>query len=232
MDSQTASCQNLEPETPATVSMLCSVPGIRTLVNELGVTEVRRRLLHMSPAVVPIGLPFTPHSDVWEPWLFYSALFLAASGLTFSVIWGGLFTREQESDWTSAVLGYITPMLVAFLLLPGRSEVALMTLEIVALGDGSAVLGGKLLAGRTLPWNAQKTYAGLLCFVGAGSLGATYHYWGEATPSVSVMTAFLICSTAALCAGIAESLPIRSADNFRVGVTAAVVGATLSWLFV
>jgi dolichol kinase len=129
------------------------------------------------------------------------------------------------------VIGYIVPVLGTFLLFPGRTELALMTLQIVALGDGAAVLGGKLLKGKRLPWNPRKTFSGLLCFVGVSSVAATYCYWGEARPSVSVSTTFLICSVSALCAGIAESLPLKSADNFRIGMTAAVTGTVLSsWL--
>jgi dolichol kinase len=206
-----------------------AIPGVPVLVDELGATEFRRRLLHMLPALVPLGLPFTPHSDIWEPWLFLGTLVFAAVGLVTAVLLAPWVTRPGEENWPSAVLGYVGPLLGTFLLFPGRTELALMTLHIVALGDGSAVLGGKLLKGPELPWNSRKTFSGLACFVAISSLSATYSYWGEARPTVSVATAFMICSGAALCAGIAESLPLKSADNFRVGTTAAVTGTVLSW---
>ena len=127
-----------------------------------------------------------------------------------------------------AVLGYLIPVVAPLLLFPGRAELGLMTLQILALGDGSATLGGMMIGGRRLPWNKKKTYSGLFCFAIVGTLASTYIYWGEAHPVVSIGTAFLICSVAALSAGIVESLSIESNDNFRVGSTALLVGIVMS----
>lgn len=222
---QLASVESEQSPIPA---WLNRIPGVPILVDRL---EFRRRLFHMLPALLPIGLPITPHEDVWEPWLILGAFASAILAIFMAVALASQVTRPGERHWMAAVLGYITPLLGALVLFPGRAELALMTLQIVALGDGSAVLGGKLLGGKTLPWNPHKTFSGLFCFVFVGSLAATCSYLGEARPAVSFSAAFLICSVAACCAGIAESLPIRASDNFRVGVTALLVGAVMSsWL--
>lgn len=207
---------------------LYQLPGMPRLIDRLGATEFRRRLFHMLPALLPIGLPFTPHNDVWETWLIASACSLAIIALIMAVFLAPLVVRPHEEQWMAAVFGYIVPMLSVLLLFPGRAELALMTLQIVALGDGSAVLAGKMVGGKTLPWNHRKTFSGLLGFIVIGSLAATCSYLGEAHPPVTLETALLICGVAATCAGIVESLPLKSNDNFRVGMTAAIVGAAMS----
>ena len=222
------SSQELSP--PGLPDWLLNIPGVTRVVDRLGVTEFRRRLFHMSPALLPIGLPFIPHPDVWGPPLVAMLYLLTVGGIVLAMILGPLLTRAGESNWMHAVLGYIIPIVSALILFPGRAELGLMTLQIVALGDGSATLGGLMLGGKRLPWNRSKTFSGLICFTIVGSVAATYSFWGEARPGVPVLTAYLICGVAALCAGIIESLPIRSNDNLRVGTTALLVGITMSAL--
>ena len=207
-----------------------NLPGVSRVVDRLGVTEFRRRLFHMSPALIPVGLPLIPHQDVWGPWLIFAVCILGITAFTLAIVLAPILTRKDESNWMHAVLGYMVPIGVALILFPGRSEFGLMTLQILALGDGSATLGGMMLGGRRLPWNRKKTVSGLVCFTIVGSMAATYSYWGEARPGVPILTAFMICGVAALCAAIVESLPIRSNDNLRVGTTALLVGVTMSAL--
>jgi dolichol kinase len=181
--------------------------------------------------LLPIGLPFIPHNDVWGPVLVSLILVSTIVALVLALVLGPLLTRHGEENWMHAVLGYMLPVTAPLLLFSGRAELGLMTLQILALGDGSATLGGLTLGGRRLPWNRNKTFSGLLCFTLVGSLAATYSFWGEVRPGVPVGTAFLICGTAALCAGIVESLPIRSNDNLRVGTSALLVGMAMSaWI--
>ena len=183
------------------------------------VTFIIANWTSLHPPQRSLGSDFNRHSMLSTS----LALMLAAS-------FSHLLKRQGEKNWMHAVLGYVIPIVASLLLLPGRAELGLMTLQIVALGDGSATLGGMMLGGRRLPWNRKKTYSGLLCFAVMGSLAATYSYWGEANPGVPIGSAYLICGISALCAGIVESLPIRSNDNFRVGSTALLVGIVMSAL--
>lgn len=217
---------------PQLPEWVLSVPGVCSIVARMGETEFRRRLFHMSPALLPVGLPFIPHPDIWGPILLGLIIVSSAIALTIAVTFGHLLTRRGEQNWMHAVVGYLVPVVAGLLLLPGRAELGLMTLQIIALGDGSATFGGLMLGGRRLPWNRRKTWSGLFCFTVVGTLAATYMYWGESRPTVPVVTSFLICATAALCAAIVESLPIRSNDNFRVGTTALVVGLAMSTFLV
>ena len=217
---------------PALPDWMMELPGVARLTDRIGVTEFRRRLFHMSPALLPLGLPFIPHADVWGPILVTILVLTSVVVLGLSIVIGPLVKRQGESTWMQAVLGYMIPVVGALLVFPGRAELGLMTLQILALGDGSATLGGLVLGGRRLPWNRRKTVSGLLCFTFVGTLAATYSYWGEIRPGIPIGSAFLICSVAALCAAVVESLPIRSNDNLRVGLTALLVGIAMSMLVV
>lgn len=222
---KTVSSTLVEPGLP---QWLLSIPGVPKVVERLGVTEFRRRLFHMSPALIPVGLPFIPHPDVWGPILTGAILVFTAAASIFAMTHAHLVKREGETEWRQAVLGYMATIVTPLLFFPGRAELGLMTLQIVALGDGSATLGGLMFGGRKLPWNPRKTVSGILSFILVGTLASTYSYWGEASPSVPILTVLAICSTAALAAAIVESLPIRSNDNFRVGSTALAVGIVMS----
>ena len=216
-----------EPRLPA---WLLAVPGVIRIVDRLGITETRRRIFHMTPALPALALPLIPHPDVWGPILRTIIVATSVGVFAMACFLGHLVKRRGEHNWMQAVFGYMVPVVAALLLLPGRAEIGLMTLQILALGDGSATLGGLMLGGRRLPWNQRKTFSGLFCFTFMGTVAATYSYWGEARPGVPILTAFAICSTAALAAAIVESIPSRSNDNFRVGMTTLLVGASMTWL--
>lgn len=207
---------------------LFKVPGVSRLVNRLGATEFRRRLFHMSPSLLPIALPWIPHPDVWGPILIGIVSAMIITVLMLAISLAELLKRKGETNWMQAVLGYLIPVGAALILFPGRSELGLMTLQILALGDGSATLGGKMIGGQRLPWNRKKTVSGLICFAVVGTLAATYSFWGEARPGIPILSALLICGVSAICAGLVESLPIKSNDNLRVGTTALLVGISMS----
>ena len=198
--------------------------GLGHVVDRLGICESRRRLLHMLPGFLPLGLLMIPHTDPWGPLLIGILIALSFTMIAYAIIRERDFARPNECLWHMSVIGYTIPVVAMLLLLPGRSELGLMTLGVEAFGDGSAALGGKLLGGRRLPWNHRKTWAGLCCFLIAGSFMASFNYWVDARPTVPYSIAISIGVPAALAGAIVESLPIRSHDNFRVGVTAALTG--------
>lgn len=211
---------------------LIGIPVVQRIVNRIGITEFRRRLFHMTPALLPLALPWVPHPAVWGPILNSLVLVAAFASIMLAVIYASLLTRQNEHSWMSAVVGYLVPVVAPLLLFRGHAELGLMTLQILALGDGSATFGGLMLGGKRLPWNRKKTFSGLFCFGIVGTLGATYSYWGEAHSGVSLGAAFLICAVSAVCAAIVESLPIQSNDNLRVGTTALLVGIVMSALII
>ena len=200
------------------------IPGVKSLASRLGIVEFRRRLLHMLPGLLPCLLWVIPHQDPWGPALINITLMISVSIMTYAVLRARAFARPGEEQWARAIAGYVVPVLGMLFLLPGRSELGLMTLGIMALGDGSAALGGLAWGRRPLPWNRGKTWMGIICFVGVATVMSTLYYWLEARPGVPFGVALSIAGVSALMAGIVESLPIRSHDNLRVGTTAALTG--------
>lgn len=198
--------------------------GVRHIADRIGICECRRRLLHMLPGLLPALLLFLPHYDPWELPLKASVVGISLGIISFAILRYNDFARPGESLWHVSVIGYTVPVVAMLLLLPGRSELGLMTLGVLAFGDGSAALGGKLIQGPKLPWNRCKTWAGLASFALVGSVAASFSYWADARPAVPIRICLTIGAVAALMGAIVESLPIRSHDNFRVGATAALTG--------
>jgi dolichol kinase len=120
-------------------------------------------------------------------------------------------------------------MLLAF---PAQPEMGLVVTVIIAFGDGSATLGGLLLQGRCLPWNIDKSWAGISGFLFISIPLAAVVFWGEARPGVSLSAALACVAPACLAAVVAESLPMRLNDNIRVGVTSALAMIVTRGVFV
>ncbi len=196
----------------------------------MGASEVRRRLLHMLPGLLPFILWFIPHPKPWGPILANVVIFLTAAIVGTSLFRFAAFARPGETDGRASILGYAFPVLLALCLFRGREELGMMTLAILAFGDGSATLCGLAFGGRRLPWNRRKTLTGLVCFLLFGAPLATLVYWGEAGEGATFQAAMLCGGLATLTAAIAESLPSRINDNLRVGFTAVLVGAVVQTL--
>ena len=197
-------------------------------LGRLSRNELRRRLWHMSPGLLPFVLWFIPHRDPISP-LFYAIIFLVAGSIGAGIYFGyNRIRREDENNQRLlAIAGYAGTVVGMLVLFPGDAELGLTVLGILAFGDGSATLFGLLLPGRRLPWNPRKTFSGLAAFVLVGGAMAALIYWGEthnpeaANPPVAFSTA-LVCGLAAALAGaVAESFPSRRNDNLRVGLAAA-----------
>lgn len=194
-----------------------------TVADRLGPRELKRRLWHMTPGLLPFVLWVLPHSDPLTPgWLLYLAMNCVALAVA-GCYWGRNLSRPGERNLLCSSIGYSMLVMLAVLLFPGQLEIGMAVFAIIAFGDGSATLGGLLLKGPTLPWNHEKTWAGSLCFLLGGVPMAALYYWGEARPGVSWDVALLCAGTAAVVSAIAESVSCRINDNIRVGITALLM---------
>ncbi|HUQ71387.1 MAG TPA: hypothetical protein VM165_17800 [Planctomycetaceae bacterium] len=205
------------------------VPG---WAGRLEPSEVRRRMLHMLPGLFPFLLWGIPHTDPWGPIIANVVLVITVAIVGPALYQFSAFSRPGERDGRSSVLGYALPILAALCLFRGREEIGMMTLVILAFGDGSATLGGLTLGGRRLPWNQEKSYTGLFCFLLIGGVMATAAFWGESRPGISWTQAAIVGGGATLVAAFAESMRSRINDNLRVGVVSLVVGAVLQRLVI
>ncbi len=206
-------------------SILIRWPVLRQIAQRIGVPELQRRLTHMSPGLLPFLLWIIPHQDPWGPILIYSVAGIAFALMAVTLYRFRVMARSQAETGLSAVIGYSIPVVAAMLCLPGREEIGVMTLAILAIGDGSATLGGLWFGGRKLPWNSRKTFAGLMSFCVCGTLMGTIVYWGEARPEVSWTMSLICAASSTFAAALVESLPLPTNDNLRVGVTAALTAA-------
>jgi dolichol kinase len=197
----------------------------------------------MSPGVLPLLLWLFPHRDPISPTL-RAIMIVVAVGVGVGIFVGyrRIQRRGESGQRLAAVAGYAASVLLTLIAFPEHAELGLTVLAILAFGDGSATLGGLLIGGRKLPWNRDKTVAGLACFVLVGGGLASLVYWGEtalnpeANEPIATVTAALFCGgLAALLAGLIESIPSRINDNIRVGVVAAATLAithdvVIGWL--
>ena len=163
-------------------------------------------------------------------------------GLAIGIFLGYQRIRRQgeQNQRLSAVAGYAASVLLTLIAFPSDAEIGLTVLALLAFGDGSATLGGLLIGGPKLPWNREKTVAGLVCFLLVGGAMSSLIYWGETAmnpeslniPPTPFGVALLCGGTATLVAAFVESIPSRINDNIRVGVAAAVTAAAAHGLLV
>ncbi len=205
----------------------------------LDATEIRRRVWHMSPGLLPLILWLVPHRDPISPTLL-GIMFAVICGLALNIfIRYRKIARPEDNQRLWAVSGYAVSVLATLVAFPAHAELGLAVLAILAFGDGSATLIGLAVGGPRLPWNRGKTWSGVAGFVLVGGTAAACIYWGEPrfnpeslTRGTSFLTAAAIAGTATVLAALIESIPSRINDNIRVGVTAAVVMSLLHFAFV
>jgi dolichol kinase len=196
--------------------------------------EILRKTLHMLPGAVPFALFAVPHPHPL-PW--YSLVIVTVLTALLTLVYIGsrkIVERPGESDFYSTCLSYPASILAMLLLFPQHPEFTCVLVVILALGDGSACLGGRFFGGRKLPWNSEKTWAGTACFIAVAVPVATIAFfleanvnalaaWGEGGPVLVPITFAFTCATAAtLVACLAESWRSKVTDNLRVGVAASV----------
>ncbi len=189
--------------------------------------EWRRKLVHMLPGLGPFGMWFVYHEDPLPAWnLLVAAAVVAILTLLAARQPKGV-RRGSDENWRRRCLTYAVGPLLALILFPANAEYAGVVVCVLAFGDSSAALGGRWFGRRALPWNPDKTWMGLICFLFAAVPVGSLAYWGEAHPRVGVLAAVLCGACAAVPAGLAESLCSRVDDNLRIS-GAALVGVVLA----
>jgi uncharacterized protein (TIGR00297 family) len=118
---------------------------------------------------------------------------------------------------------YPVAVLTLLILFRRRPEVIAAGWGVLAFGDGAAAITGQLWGSHKLPWNPEKSWAGLLGYFFAGTLAI----WGLVSwisPGLFDCR-FLIglATTTSLMAALLESSNQRLDDNLAVPLIAALV---------
>ncbi len=202
------------------------------IAGELGATTLKsgRKLAHSLPGLIPFAMLAIYHEDPLPPWNL-GVVVGAAAALTCLPYRHRKAMSRADERWALTCIVYPVAPILTLCLFPDRAEFAGVVLVVVAFGDAAAALGGRLFGKRSLPWNRRKTWVGSICFVAAAAPLAAILYLVEARPQVELFQAAICAICAALAGALAESLPLRSADNLRVGFAAAISVVATQRLF-
>ena len=127
----------------------------------------------------------------------------------------------------AGILYYPVAVLLLIVCFRHRLDIAAAAWAILAVGDGMATLVGRRASGGRLPWNKEKTWAGLVaCAVAGGMAGVLLCWWTQPNVSPPAPAWFVVAGPllAAVVAAFVETIPVRLDDNVSVPFAA---GATL-----
>jgi uncharacterized protein (TIGR00297 family) len=193
-------------------------------------SETRRQLVHMGMGLFALLLRVLT-------WPQAAACALAAflfNLLVLPRLGGPSLYRPSDAarGFPLGILLYPLSVLLLILAFPRRLDIVAAAWAMLAFGDGSATLVGRLVKSAHLPWNKEKTVAGTTAFVlVGGTTGLLLAWWTRGAVTPQPPWQFLVFGPllAALAAGLVESMPVRLDDNLSVPITAAAVlwGASL-----
>lgn len=194
----------------------------RLVYGRLSRAEAKRRVWHFLPGFLPFVLQFKYHRDPLS-WDARAILLVGITALMLVVLYSyRSFKRRGERNGVASIVSYPATILLTLFLFPAHAEFGAVVAVVLAFGDGSATLGGLLFGRRALPWNAEKTWFGSVCFVVFAAPLAVLAYLGEARPAVPLGAAVACGVSATVFGVVAECCPSRLNDNLRVGVAAAL----------
>jgi uncharacterized protein (TIGR00297 family) len=191
---------------------------------ELSRSELLRKLVHVGVGGLALLLRFL----TWPQAALMALLAIAFNGLVLPRLGGKILWRalDHGRGYSRGILLY--PISVLGLVLVFRDDLAKAAAcwGVLAVGDGAATLAGRALGGRRLPWNPDKSLAGLCAFVAL------------ATPAAALLMSFTLglplaawlsprilglCVPVAIGCALVESMPTTLDDNFTVPLTGAAV---------
>jgi uncharacterized protein (TIGR00297 family) len=183
--------------------------------------ENRRQLEHL----IPVGFAFL------LPYISYgTALLLAGLAVVHALYISPrlvrVTTRPEEKTRGLSVgkLLYAVCILVLLLVFPNRLYIVAGVWALLAVGDSFSNIVGRRWGSRKLPYNPEKSFAGLLAFWGAGTVAAWVLVRWNLPPEIdaSPWPILIFCSVAALITAISESLPSAVDDNLTISCVGAL----------
>ena len=179
--------------------------------------EALRKFLH-------IGMGFGALLLLRVPWR-YAAL-IGVGGIILNWFFlhriAGRRVARHERGWDAGIVLYPIAVTVLIVVFNWHLEIAAVAWVLLAFGDGSSTVVGRLLPLAPLPWNRAKSWGGLAAFIvfGGAAAFAIARLFG-APQDVAIAVAVLVSA-------IAESLPLGIDDNVTVPFIAAGVLAAMA----
>ena len=172
--------------------------------------ELLRKSLHIAFGLVAFTLKWL----TWEAAAAVCVVAIAGNWLLLHRLVGRGVARH-ERGYDAGIVLYPVAVLLLILTFRHQLHFAAIGWTLLAFGDGFATLAGRRFPAK-LPWNRDKSWAGLLAFFIAGSVAsiAVGEWLGYDNLYVILI--------AALAAAITESLPLRIDDNLTVPFAAAI----------
>lgn len=182
-------------------------------------SEVGRKLLHISMVVFAFLLRYLS----WE-----AALALAAAAFLHNFFILPIYTKKFYREGTPRDIGilfYPVAVFLALLLFPDKMYIAAALWAIMSFGDGFATIFGIKFGRDKLPWNKNKSWAGSIAYLIAGTAGASLLIWWTMHPlpaGESVLFYYLVLPLIlTFISAIFESLPFGLNDNLLVPMVGA-----------
>lgn len=131
-------------------------------------SETLRQFVHAAMGLLALLLRYM----TWPQAALLALVALVFNATLLGRVLPGLVRPSDAAGHRSGVLFYPLALLALVLIFRERLDIVAAAWAVMAFGDGAATLVGTRVGGQRLPWNADKTWSGLLAFVLVGSIGA------------------------------------------------------------
>jgi uncharacterized protein (TIGR00297 family) len=185
-------------------------------------SETHRQIVHVAMAGFALLLRYT----TWQQAAGLAVVALIFNLLALPALAPRIMRATDRRGARAGVLYYPLAVLVLILVFRTRLDIVAAAWGVLAFGDGFATLAGTIIGGRRLPWNPNKTWAGLMAFILAGAAGAVaLSAWVSRAMSPTPPVAFIVIApiAAAIIAALIETVPIELDDNISVPAAAGAV---------
>jgi uncharacterized protein (TIGR00297 family) len=185
--------------------------------------ELGRKLVHVGVGAFALSLRFLS----WPLLAGLAAFAFLFNWQVWPRLGGRALWREHERTRGSPPGILIYPLSVLGLVLIFRDDLAKAAAcwGVLALGDGMATIVGRTLGGPRVPWNRDKSLAGLCAFVVFGLLAAALlmaFTLRLPLASASSPRILALCVPLALVCALVETIPTTLDDNLTVPLAGAV----------
>jgi uncharacterized protein (TIGR00297 family) len=173
--------------------------------------ELLRKSLHIAFGFGAFALKWLS----WEVAAMVCVVAIVSNWLVLHRLVGRTVSRH-ERGYDAGIVFYPVAVLLLILVFRHQLYFAAIGWALLAFGDGVATLAGQAMGGAKLPWNRDKSWAGLVAFfLAGGAMAVAVAYWLDYREPVVVLIA-------ALASAITESLALEMDDNLTVPFAASV----------